>query len=384
MFHRLDRVSVFKFLLHLISKSTPEAGSSEEYDLATEPSAPSWGGLHEAKVARVIDGDTVDVIIANGELLRVRLECIDCPEDGQPWGDEATKGLISLIGPSQRRHIYLEVRDLDIHERVLATIYVMIDSELVNVNERMVMLGHAWSTIHIHKQLTPKRNRQLMLLQRWARSKKRGLWATENPTPPWEWRSNKTGQGVIVEPSFEEVSSKTSALELAGASSIDTLEKFVVRRNKASNKLFIEFDDKTLISPEGRDIELDTERFSEPEEVFSSVLTKKQLAVYQNKIKGDEFELAETKKVKKLQSQLFEELRKTRMKIAMSKGVPAYVIFEDKTLIEMSEIMPESQMMMLQVWGVGPDKLVMYGDHFIKVVKKFKSDFNLDSKNDTA
>ena len=43
------------------------------------------------KVEHVIDGDTVIVSTDTSEV-RIRLDSIDCPEDGQEWGDIATRG----------------------------------------------------------------------------------------------------------------------------------------------------------------------------------------------------------------------------------------------------------------------------------------------------
>jgi endonuclease YncB( thermonuclease family) len=47
-------------------------------------------------VVRVIDGDTIDVRLASGQI-RGRLNGIDTPERGQPWGKEATGELSKLV-----------------------------------------------------------------------------------------------------------------------------------------------------------------------------------------------------------------------------------------------------------------------------------------------
>lgn len=72
----------------------------------------------------------------------------------------------------------------------MATIYVesRTDSTLVNVNERLVTLGHAWVMRRFYDQLPPDRKVQLNRLERWAKSKRVGLWSTSNPVPPWKWR----------------------------------------------------------------------------------------------------------------------------------------------------------------------------------------------------
>jgi hypothetical protein len=155
------------------------------------------------------------------------------------------------------------------------------------------------------------------------------------------------------------------------------IEKFVVRRNKLSNKMFIEFIEELLISPAGKDVELDLERFGEPEEVVGSELTEKQLTVYQNKMKARESKIINDEKKLDLEERLFFELKEERKRLAVRKNIPPYMIFEDKTLTEMSEMMPVSESAMLQVSGVGPKKFQWYGRYFIAVVKKFKKDFNI-------
>lgn len=136
----------------------------------------------------MLDGDTVDVSWPNGEVVRIRLTAIDCPEDGQEWGDIATYGLVKLIGG---RVVYLERDGIDFYGRTLATIYVEEECELINVNEKMVARGHAWVLRQFRTNLSDSRKDQLDRLEEWARSKRVGLWKAECPIPPWEWRFKK-------------------------------------------------------------------------------------------------------------------------------------------------------------------------------------------------
>jgi endonuclease YncB( thermonuclease family) len=146
------------------------------------------GHYFTARVARVIDGDTVDVT-TKGRRIRIRLDSIDCPEDGQDWGDVATHGLIKLIGG---KSVSLQYHGLDHHGRTLATIYLSQDrgAQMVNVNERMVALGHAWVMRQFYNHLPRDRQVSLNRIEAWARSKKVGLWRVANPTPPWKWRQS--------------------------------------------------------------------------------------------------------------------------------------------------------------------------------------------------
>lgn len=144
-------------------------------------------GRSTAFVLHVIDGDTV-VVRANGQNFRIRLDSIDCPEDGQHWGDIAKYGLIKLIG---NRTVTLENHGLDIHGRTLATIYVgrRGTDELINVNERMVALGHAWVMRRFYGHLPQERQASLNRIEAWARSKRVGLWKSADAKPPWQWRA---------------------------------------------------------------------------------------------------------------------------------------------------------------------------------------------------
>ena len=146
--------------------------------------------LPHARVDWVIDGDTV-IVQRNARREKVRLDAIDCPEDGQPWGDIATAGLIKLIGG---RRIRMEVHGADCYGRTLATLYVpgKAPGTWLNVNERMVVLGHAWVMRRYYGHLARERQTRLNRAERWARSKRMGLWRQENPVPPWKWRADVT------------------------------------------------------------------------------------------------------------------------------------------------------------------------------------------------
>jgi endonuclease YncB( thermonuclease family) len=156
---------------------------------AVPPPAGTVSELQRVEVRHVIDGDTV-IVSKSWSQTRIRLDAIDCPEDGQDWGNISKAGLIKLIGG---RCVYLETHGVDEHGRTLATVYLQdsAGSEWINVNERMVMLGHAWVARKYYGHLPKPRQDQLNRLERWARSKRVGLWGTEDPIPPWQWRNQQ-------------------------------------------------------------------------------------------------------------------------------------------------------------------------------------------------
>jgi ATP-dependent DNA helicase RecQ len=65
---------------------------------------------------------------------------------------------------------------------------------------------------------------------------------------------------------------------------------------------------------------------------------------------------------------LFELLRKKRKHLADAAGVPPYVVFSDRTLVEMAARFPQSEQSLGRVSGVGQAKLRNYGADFLEVI----------------
>ena len=84
--------------------------------------------------------------------------------------------------------------------------------------------------------------------------------------------------------------------------------------------------------------------------------------------------VAVEKKKSKKTNALFEKLRLLRADIAKEEGIPAYLVFSDKTLQEMERVRPLSEMELLEISGVGQRKLEVYGDDFIKAIQEFQSE----------
>ncbi len=68
---------------------------------------------------------------------------------------------------------------------------------------------------------------------------------------------------------------------------------------------------------------------------------------------------------------LFEKLRQLRLVIAKEEAVPPYIIFNDKTLIDMCVRSPKDKSEMLMVSGVGENKFLKYGQRFLDEIEDF-------------
>lgn len=71
---------------------------------------------------------------------------------------------------------------------------------------------------------------------------------------------------------------------------------------------------------------------------------------------------------------LMSALKAKRRALAEAANVPAYVIFNDRTLIEMAETRPVTLDQMAKIGGVGAKKLERYGDLFLQVIAGEKPD----------
>lgn len=69
---------------------------------------------------------------------------------------------------------------------------------------------------------------------------------------------------------------------------------------------------------------------------------------------------------------LFSELKGVRAKLAKKEGIPPYMVFSDKTLLEMVEKMPIDMLSFTQIEGVGEKKAIKYWKVFVKIIRKSK------------
>ncbi|MCM1025765.1 MAG: DNA helicase RecQ [Roseburia sp.] len=68
---------------------------------------------------------------------------------------------------------------------------------------------------------------------------------------------------------------------------------------------------------------------------------------------------------------LFEALRGLRREIAREEGLPPYIVFGDKTLIDMCVKLPGDERELLRVSGVGENKREKYGARFLEAIRLF-------------
>lgn len=68
--------------------------------------------------------------------------------------------------------------------------------------------------------------------------------------------------------------------------------------------------------------------------------------------------------------ELFDALRDLRNNLAREKKLPSYIVFNDKSLHDMCNLLPRNEEEFLMVHGVGQSKLDSYGEAFLRVINQ--------------
>lgn len=101
------------------------------------------------------------------------------------------------------------------------------------------------------------------------------------------------------------------------------------------------------------------------------ILTGKTKVMFKEKIKVEKVST---------NNELFDILRELRREIASEEGVPPYIVFGDNTLKEMSLRMPLKSSQLIEINGVGEKKIQRYGEPFLKKIKEYVEQNNIEVK----
>jgi ATP-dependent DNA helicase RecQ len=69
-------------------------------------------------------------------------------------------------------------------------------------------------------------------------------------------------------------------------------------------------------------------------------------------------------------NELFESFRTLRRELATKNNIPAYIVFSDKTLVELSKKLPQNREEMLDIHGIGEVKFERYGKEFLELSRE--------------
>ena len=144
------------------------------------------GFAAEFKVSRVVDGDTIKVRAASGEIT-IRLVGIDAPEEshkkrepGQPFSQQSTKNLAGMV---LNKSVSIKEYGHDRYGRTLAEVFL--DGK--NVNLEMVDAGFA--EVYRGNPAPGQDLAPYWKAEERARTAKRGMWTQgDKYISPREWR----------------------------------------------------------------------------------------------------------------------------------------------------------------------------------------------------
>ncbi|TKW07909.1 hypothetical protein SEVIR_7G338500v4 [Setaria viridis] len=143
--------------------------------------------LHEAGF-RVITISGEEIL---AKKYRIRMRGVDAPELKMANGKESKNALVKLIG-GKRVTIYVYGQDQ--FGRYVGDIYC----DDVFIQEQMLKSGHVWHFKIYDKRPEFAQVYGILQWEREARAARRGLWASENPEKPWDWRREQRSANVQV------------------------------------------------------------------------------------------------------------------------------------------------------------------------------------------
>lgn len=135
----------------------------------------------EGRVVGVRDGDTLDLLTAANEQVRVRLAGIDAPEMGQAYGNVARRALSAL---AYNRMARVEWSKQDDYGRVVGKVLVR-DAD---VNLQLIRRGLAWHYKRYAAEQSATDRERYATAEAAARAQRLGLWLDPHPVAPWLFR----------------------------------------------------------------------------------------------------------------------------------------------------------------------------------------------------
>jgi micrococcal nuclease len=144
------------------------------------------------RVVAVTDGDTLKVLVAGQQLLRIWLAFCDAPEKKQAFGARAKQAMSELVFD---KDIELRTHAIDRYGRTVAR--VAVDGK--DVGEEMLRQGMAWIYNRYITEAPTEIQDTYRKAQEEAKADKRGLWSDPNAIPPWLFRDlAKAHQGQTI------------------------------------------------------------------------------------------------------------------------------------------------------------------------------------------
>ncbi|MDR1396673.1 MAG: thermonuclease family protein [Desulfarculales bacterium] len=146
------------------------------------PAQADWNG----RITKIADGDILTMVTDDNRTLTFRLFAVDCPEPGQPYAQQARDLVKELVLDDPRLVTALE----ELRDQVGQVLAVVVLADGSTLNDRLLMEGLAWFDFRLCGENSFCKG--MMDLEKQARDQRRGLWADQNPLPPWDFKASQS------------------------------------------------------------------------------------------------------------------------------------------------------------------------------------------------
>ena len=136
------------------------------------------------RVVGIADGDTLTLLDATKTQHKIRLAGIDSPEKNQPFGQHCKKNLSDL---AYDRVATVETSKLDRYGRAIGKVWV----DRQDVNLEQIRRGCGWHYKKYQNEQSPEDRLSYNSAEELAKTNRVGLWADQDPVPPWDWRHTR-------------------------------------------------------------------------------------------------------------------------------------------------------------------------------------------------
>jgi endonuclease YncB( thermonuclease family) len=145
--------------------------------------------IHGRCVA-VTDGDTIKVLIAETQLLRVRVAWIDALESSQAFGQRAKQAMSALVFD---KDVELRFHTVDRYGRLVCMVF----SGDTDADLELIKEGFAWAYAKYLPEASVDIQQSYTAAEAAARAARIGLWVDADPQPPWEYRKIEKQQRAL-------------------------------------------------------------------------------------------------------------------------------------------------------------------------------------------
>ena len=136
------------------------------------------------RVVAISDGDTLTLLDASKVQHRIRMEGIDAPESGQPFGNRSKQSLSDLAFNREAR---ASCPKTDRYGRRVCQ--VMVGGTDIGLEQ--IRRGMTWHFKRYESEQSEHDRTAYAAAEAEARRARRGLWADADPVAPWDRRAAK-------------------------------------------------------------------------------------------------------------------------------------------------------------------------------------------------